>query len=100
MTYAYSADTLFNPDLAKHFMDVDCLYHESTYVDTEQEKATLRFHSTAKEAATIASLANAKQLIIGHYSSKYQEIELHLEEAKCIFANVYNAIEGNTYCIE
>jgi ribonuclease Z len=100
LTYVYSADTIFDEALAKIAANANCLYHEATYLDAQLDKATARFHSTARQAATIAKLANTKLLIIGHYSSKYINADAHLEEAKCIFANVKCAVEGESYCID
>jgi ribonuclease Z len=54
-------------------------------------------HSTAKQAATIALKANAKQLILGHYSTRYPSIELFREEAQTIFQNVLLADDGKFF---
>lgn len=98
-SYAYCSDTLYNEEIVPLIQGVDVLYHEATFKEESQEKAQLRFHSTAKEAARIAKLANAKQLIIGHYSAKYKDLsELH-EEAKEVFPNTVLAIEGKAYSI-
>jgi ribonuclease Z len=100
IVYAYAADTKYDEGLIPFFKDANCLYHEATYLNAQIEKAEQRYHSTAAQAANIAKLANVKQLIIGHYSSKYQEIETHFQEAKCIFASVRCAVEGTSYTIE
>jgi ribonuclease Z len=74
-SYAYCADSLYTESFLQHIKDVDMLYHESTYLDKDADKATARFHTTAKQAAQLAKLANVKQLLLGHYSSKYRDVE-------------------------
>ncbi|MCZ2140498.1 MAG: ribonuclease Z, partial [Bacteroidia bacterium] len=93
-SYAYTADTLFNTDICKYFMNVDLLYHESTYLQNDEQKAGLRFHSTAKQAAEIAKYANCNQLIIGHFSSRYKDLSPFLLEAKPVFEKTQLALEG------
>lgn len=97
--YAYCADTLYTEDFLPYIMNADTIYHESTYLSPDAEKARARFHSTAEEAAKIAKLANAKQLLLGHYSSKYRDLNAFEEEAKAIFENSIATIEGTTYTI-
>jgi ribonuclease Z len=64
------------------------------------DRAIQTFHTTALEAATIAKKANVGKLILGHFSSRYKEINPLLEEAKPIFDNCFLAIEGETFCIQ
>lgn len=92
--YAYCADTRYAPEICPDIMCADLIYHESTYLENDQQKATERFHSTAKEAAAIAKEAQVGQLLLGHFSSKYKELEPFLEEAKPVFENVELALEG------
>jgi ribonuclease Z len=75
------------------------VYHEATYLDNLRERAESRFHSTAKQAATIAKKAGAKKLLLGHFSSKYEDLNLFLEEAAFVFPNTDLAMEGVTYLI-
>lgn len=96
-SYAYCADTLYDERLIDIVKDASLLYHESTYLDDQREKARLRFHSTAREAATIAKKANAGRLLIGHFSSKYETLEGFREEATAVFPNVELCREGVTY---
>lgn len=96
-SYAYCADTLYDERLIDIVKGSSLLYHESTYLDDQREKARLRFHSTAREAATIASKAEAKRLLIGHFSSKYETLEGFREEAAAVFPNVELCREGVTY---
>lgn len=98
-TYAYCADTLYNESIIEKIRGIDLLYHESTYLKDQPQKAKDRYHSTTTEAATIAKLAGVKQLIIGHFSSKYENLDAFLSEAKEVFENTSLAIEGSCYKI-
>ncbi len=95
--YAYCADTVFTESFLPVIQGADTIYHECTYLEKDAAKATARFHSTATQAATIAKKANAKQLLLGHFSSKYKELEAFREEASAIFPNVFVSIEGTAY---
>lgn len=97
--YAYCADTVFTDTYLPYIMDADTIYHESTYLEKDAQKAADRFHTTAKQAAQLAKMARAKQLLLGHFSSKYRELEPFKEEAGEIFPNVVVTIEGTTYDI-
>jgi ribonuclease Z len=77
--------------------NVDVLYHESTFLESEGGLAEKTLHSTAKEAARIALKANAKKLILGHYSTRYESIALFKEEAETIFSDVELAEDGKTF---
>lgn len=98
-SYAYCGDTAFNISIADRVKDVNLLYHETTYLKSLEERAMLRFHSTTTQAAEIARLANAKSLLIGHFSSKYELLDQFLQEAQEIFPSTSLAIEGVTYRI-
>jgi ribonuclease Z len=95
--YAYCTDTVFTESFLSYIKDSDTIYHESTYLEADKEKATARFHSTAMQAAEIAKAANAKQLLLGHFSSKYKDPEPFRDEAATIFPNTIATIEGTTY---
>jgi len=95
--YAYCADTIFTDSFLHHIQGVDTIYHESTYLHIDAEKAAARYHSTPIQAAQIAKMANAKQLLLGHYSSKYRELAPFREEAMTVFPNTLVTIEGTTY---
>lgn len=97
--YAYCADTLFDASIAEKIKHVDLVYHESTYLKDLETRATERYHSTTVQAATIAKLAGAGQLIIGHFSSKYETIDQFLLEAKEVFENTMLATEGTCFKI-
>lgn len=92
--YAYCSDTAFFPDVVPYIQGVDLLYHEATFMQQDVARAHETFHSTAKEAAQIAQLADVKKLVIGHYSSRYKDLQPLLAEAKEIFENTELAFEG------
>jgi ribonuclease Z len=96
-SYAYTADTRFAPEIVSSIQGVDLLYHETTYLRDNYEKAKMRFHSTTIEAATIAKEAQVKTLLIGHFSSKYKDLNPFLTEAQSIFNVTMLAIEGQTF---
>lgn len=93
-SYAYCSDTLFNPSIAGYINDVDLLYHEATYIDDDKHKAAQRGHSTAREAAEIARLSNARRLLLGHFSKSYGDESRFIAEAAEVFPNVTAATEG------
>lgn len=86
-SYAYCSDTAPFPQLSEWVRGVDLLYHEATYPQEMADKAALRFHSTASQAACCARDAGVSKLLIGHYSSKYPDLSLFLDEARAIFPN-------------
>jgi ribonuclease Z len=98
-SYAYSADTLFNPEVAEKVKGVDTLYHEATYLKDLEERATKRFHCTTVQAAAIAKIAGVKQLLIGHFSSKYDKLDEFEKEAREVFPNSFLALEGVSYIV-
>lgn len=98
-SYAYCADTIFDESLADKVKGVDMLYHETTYLKDLHERAAARFHSTTVQAGTIAKKAGAKKLLIGHFSSKYENLDEFLVETKEVFENTELAIEGSCYVI-
>jgi ribonuclease Z len=98
-SYAYSGDTLYDTNVAKCVKGVNLLYHEATYLKDMTGNATKRYHSTTHQAASIALQAGVEKLIIGHFSSKYENLDVFLEEAKEVFENTYLATEGTTHKI-
>lgn len=98
-SYAYCADTIYDELLIDKIKNVDLLYHETTFLKDQTERAALRFHSTTIQAATIAKKANVSKLLIGHFSSKYEFLHLFLEEAKEVFTETQLAIEGTSFYI-
>jgi ribonuclease Z len=98
-SYAYCSDTAYHEKLVAQIRDIDVLYHEATFTTDEEQKATETKHSTAKQAATIAKLAQVKKLLIGHFSARYKDLAPVLEEAKSVFQNTDLAIEGETFTL-
>ncbi|MGM9704976.1 MAG: ribonuclease Z [Prevotella sp.] len=93
-SYAYCSDTRYIHDLSERIKNVDVLYHESTYLSSDEDMARKYYHSTAPQAATVASDAGVGKLVLGHYSTRYGiESEL-LSEAKQIFPNTILSDEG------
>ncbi len=86
-TYAYCSDTKYMKDLFESVKGVDLLYHEATYCDEDENRAALYYHSTASQAALVARKACVKKLIIGHYSARYDDESILLDEASKIFPN-------------
>ena len=96
-SYAFCSDTAYKPDLVPQISDVDVLYHESTFLDSEAHLSGKTKHATAKEAAAIAKAANVGTLILGHYSTRYKSIELFREQAQTVFQNVELADDGRVF---
>jgi ribonuclease Z len=96
-SYAFCSDTAYKPDIVPLIKNVDVLYHESTFLETQAVLAPKTKHSTAKEAASIAKQANVGQLILGHYSTRYTSIELFKEEALEVFDKVLLADDGKVF---
>ena len=93
-SYAFCSDTSYKEDIVPIIKNVDLLYHEATFLSDREDLAKKTKHSTAKQAAQIASQATVSQLIIGHYSSRYTNIDLFKKEASAVFPNVILAEEG------
>lgn len=93
-SFAYISDTAYFEKLAQMVKGVDILYHEATFGDELAEKAAKMLHSTAREAATVASKAGVKTLVIGHFSSVYNNPSVLLREAKEVFTETCLAEEG------
>lgn len=96
LSYAYCSDTQPNDRFIEQILSVDLLYHEATFMEEEIGKARETKHSTAAEAASVALRAQAKKLLIGHFSARYKDLAPVLEEAVKIFPAVSLAIEGDT----
>lgn len=94
LKYAYCSDTAYAPEIIPFIENVDLLYHEATFAESEIVRARETHHSTASQAATIARDARVKKLVIGHYSSRYSEIGTLLKEAIAVFPDTELAVEG------
>lgn len=100
LSYAYCSDTTYTPSIVPLIKNVDLLYHESTFLNDKKELAKITKHATAEEAGMIAKKANVSQLILGHYSSRYDDLNLFKKEAEKIFSNVILAKEGKIIKID
>lgn len=92
--YAYCSDTIYNRKIIEQIKGVDLLFHEATFAESESARAKETFHTTASQAAQIARDAQVKQLLIGHFSARYDEESVLLEEAQAIFPNTVSAKEN------
>ena len=99
-SYAFCSDTSYFPQIVPQIKNIDCLYHETTFLKDKEKLAETTKHSTAEQAAKIAKEAEVKQLIIGHYSGRYKNKQAFLSEATPIFKNTLLAEEGKTFVIE
>ena len=99
-SYAFCSDTAYKPDLAELVQGVSCLYHEATFLDTHQDLAVKTKHSTAEEAAQIAAMAEVGQLILGHFSSRYPDLNAFIQQAHRHFQNVHLAEDGKGFVIQ
>ena len=96
-SYAFCSDTAYHEAVIPIIINADILYHEATFLQSEENLALKTLHSTAKEAATIALKSNVKQLILGHYSTRYENIEMFKQEAETIFSEVLLADDGKIF---
>lgn len=98
-SYAFCSDTIFFPELAALIGKVNLLYHEGTFLHECADRAAQTFHSTSRQAAEMALLSGAEKLLIGHFSSKYIDLNPLLQEARSIFQNSHLALEGKKIMI-
>lgn len=96
-SYAFCSDTMYKPDIVPIIKDVDILYHESTFLKELEHLCDKTKHSTAEQAAIIARDANVGKLILGHYSSRYTDIECFRVEAQTVFDHVELGRVGETF---
>jgi len=96
-SYAYCSDTAYAPEIIPYIKNAGLLYHEATFAESELIRAGETYHSTARQAAEIAKAANVKQLVIGHYSSRYNELGTLLKEAVAVFPDTELASEGKVF---
>lgn len=92
--YAHISDTAYMPNLASKIGKPDLLFHETTYLESNNKDAKARFHSTARQAAMVARDSGAKALLTGHYSSRYKNEDDFVKEAAEVFPNVIKGEEG------
>lgn len=94
--YAYITDTMYSEKIVPIIDGVDMLFHEATYTEQYADRCRGTMHSTAKQAAAIAQLANAKQLLIGHFSAREDDHNVFLREAQEVFPFTRLAVERTT----
>lgn len=99
LSFAFCSDTVYKPDIIPIIRDADLLYHEATFLNDREDLARKTKHTTSKQAAQIAKDANVKQLILGHYSGRYNDISLFRKEAKEIFDKTALAEPGKYFSI-
>jgi ribonuclease Z len=99
LKYAFCSDTSYFEDIIPIIKNADLLYHESTFLEDNEKLAKKTKHSTASEAAIIAKKAAVKKLILGHYSSRYKDVNLFSLEAKTIFEDVELSETGKLFLI-
>ena len=98
-SYAYCADTKYNEALIPLLKGADMVYHEATFMDNMAERAELTYHSTAKQAALFAKKAKVGKLILGHFSTRYKNLEPVLREAREVFDECYLGLEGEEFVL-
>ena len=94
-SYAYITDTIYDENILPFIENVDLLYHEATFLNDLSSVAKEKYHTTAEQAATIASKAHVRKLILGHFSSRYKDINLFQKEASRIFENTFIVNDGD-----
>ena len=94
---AYCSDTAVFPEEAEWLRGTDLIYHEATFADEHVDLAHKMFHSTAREAAMVAAAAGAKKLVLGHFSSRYQDLGVLLSQAREVFPETWLAEEGKVF---
>lgn len=99
-SYAFCTDTAYFPKIVPVIKEVDLLYHEATFLKTEEKRAKKTCHSTAEQAAKIAEEAKVGKLLIGHFSARFRDLKMHLKEAKDIFPNTSLAEDGKKFLVE
>ena len=96
-SYAFCSDTAYKEDIVPIIKNVDVLYHESTFLEQHAHLAPKTKHSTAKEAGRIAKQANVGTLLLGHYSTRYDDLNVFKTEAQEHFNNVELADDGKVF---
>lgn len=93
-SYAFCSDTRYVEELVPQLHGLSLVYHEATFLEDNAQRAAEVYHSTARQAATIAAKAQVGRLLIGHFSSRYKQFEPFLDEARAVFPETYLAAEG------
>lgn len=98
-SFAYCSDTRYTEKIIDVIQEVDLLYHEATFLKNLEDRAKKTFHSTAEQAAIIAKKAQVNELLLGHFSARYMEVNDFIEEARPIFDNVRVVKDGDVFDI-
>ncbi|HKR04814.1 MAG TPA: ribonuclease Z [Bacteroidia bacterium] len=98
-SYAFCSDTMYDENILNDVRGVDILYHEATFLHDMAERAKATYHTTSLQAAELAKKAEVKKLLIGHFSARYKNLSLLLDEAKSVFQNTELALEGLRFAI-
>ncbi len=98
-SYAYISDTVFDPGLADHVRGVNLLFHEATFSHKDEKLAKATLHSTAVQAAEVAKAAGVDKLLIGHFSSRYRDPGILVNEAREIFPDTVGVSDGDTHSV-
>ena len=93
-SYAYCSDTICLKSIVPQIKGIDLLFHEGTFAQCDAARAKETFHTTAMQAAEIAREAEVKQLLIGHFSARYEDESILLKEAQTVFPNTLLAKEN------
>ena len=96
-SYAFCSDTVYTESYLELIRGIDCLYQEATFLESEAHLSERTMHCTARQTAEIAKKADVKQLILGHYSTRYESIESFREEASAVFENTLLADDGKIF---
>lgn len=99
-TYAYCCDTGYSEMLLPVISEVDLLCMESTFMSDLESIALQKGHLTSIQAATMASKAGAKQLMLTHFSARYKDVKPMIEEARSVFPNTIAAEEGKLLVLQ
>lgn len=83
--FSVAIDTLPCPNLLRIASKAKLFLCESTYLDVHRDLAREHYHLTAKQAAEFAKEAQAQQLVLTHFSARYQDPEDFQREAQAIF---------------
>jgi ribonuclease Z len=96
-SYAFCTDTIVQKKIVPVIEGVDLLYHEATFAGDLADLAKKTFHTTSVQAAELARSANVKRLILGHFSSRYKNVDALIEEARAIFPETHAANDGDNF---
>jgi ribonuclease Z len=98
-SYAYCSDTAYSEKIIDLVKSVDILYYETTFLHKDEDLAAETLHSTSRQAAEIALKADARKLLIGHFSSRYKNYDSFEKEAQEIFPETIAVKDGDVFSI-